>query len=393
MIHRRRFFEWLAGAPLIGWLGCGARRRAARNFWQELGIRPIINAAGSYTMFTGSLMRPEVLEAILATAGDYVRLVDVQQAVGRRIASMLGAEAALVTSGAAAALTLGTAACMTGKNPDFIQRIPDTTGMKNEVIIQKSHRFPYDHMVRNCGVRLIEVETREELVRAIRPATAMMLFLNKAEPDGQVKMEEFVAIGKRHGIPTFNDAAADVPPLEHLLKPIRLGFDLVTISGGKGIRGPQSAGLLVGRKDLIEAALLNTAPYSDTIGRSCKVNKEEIVAMMVALESFLKEDQEANWREWERRIATIEKLVSGVAGVKAERFVPQIANQVPHLRVDWDREKIRLSPEEVMQRLRDGEPSIELVPGPSVGIEIASWTLKPGEAEIVGERLRAILAG
>lgn len=392
MIHRRRFFEWLAGAPLAGWLGCGVRRRATRDFWKELGVRPIINAAGSYTMFTGSLMRPEVLEAIMATAGDYVRLVDVQQAVGRRIASMLGAEAAMVTSGAAAALTLGTAACITGKNPDFIQRIPDLTGMKNEVIIQKSHRFPYDHMVRNCGVRLIEVETREELERAIRPATAMMLFLNKAEPDGQVKMEEFVAIGKKYGIPTFNDAAADVPPIEHLLKPIRLGFDLVTISGGKGIRGPQSAGLLVGRKDLIEAAMLNTAPHSDTIGRSCKVNKEEIVAMMVALESFLKEDQEANWREWERRVAAIEKIVSAVPGVKAERFVPQIANQVPHLRVDWDREKIRLSPEEVMQRLRDGEPSIELVPGPKVGVEIASWTLKPGEAEIVGERLRAILA-
>lgn len=393
MIHRRRFFEWLAGAPLFGALGCGVRRRATRDFWKELGVRPIINAAGSYTMFTGSLMRPEVLEAIMATAGDYVRLVDVQQAVGRRIASMLGAEAAMVTSGAAAALTLGTAACITGKNPDFIQRIPDLTGMKNEVIIQKSHRFPYDHMVRNCGVRLIEVETREELERAIRPSTAMMLFLNKAEPDGQVKMEEFVAIGKKYGIPTFNDAAADVPPIEHLLKPIRLGFDLVTISGGKGIRGPQSAGLLVGRKDLIEAAMLNTAPHSDTIGRSCKVNKEEIVAMMVALESFLKEDQEANWREWERRVATIEKIVSAVPGVKAERFVPQIANQVPHLRVDWDREKIRLSPGEVMQRLRDGDPPIELVPGPKVGVEIASWTLKPGEAEIVGERLRAILAG
>lgn len=393
MIHRRRFFEWLAGAPLFGALGCGVRRRATRDFWKELGVRPIINAAGSYTMFTGSLMRPEVLEAIMATAGDYVRLVDVQQAVGRRIASMLGAEAAMVTSGAAAALTLGTAACITGKNPDFIQRIPDLTGMKNEVIIQKSHRFPYDHMVRNCGVRLIEVETREELERAIRPSTAMMLFLNKAEPDGQVKMEEFVAIGKKYGIPTFNDAAADVPPIEHLLKPIRLGFDLVTISGGKGIRGPQSAGLLVGRKDLIEAAMLNTAPHSDTIGRSCKVNKEEIVAMMVALESFLKEDQEANWREWERRVATIEKIVSAVPGVKAERFVPQIANQVPHLRVDWDREKIRLTPEEVMQRLRDGDPPIELVPGPKVGVEIASWTLKPGEAEIVGERLRAILAG
>jgi uncharacterized pyridoxal phosphate-dependent enzyme len=393
MIHRRRFFQWLSGIPLLGAAACRGSRRAGRDFWRELGVRPIINAAGSYTMFTGSLMRPEVLEAIAATAGDYVRLVEVQRAVGKRIASLLGAEAAMVTSGAAAALTLGTAACITGTNPDFIQRIPDTTGMKNEVIVQKSHRFPYDHMVRNCGVRLIEVETRDQLERAISPATAMMLFLNKAEPQGQVKMEEFVAIGKQHGVPTFNDAAADVPPIEHLLKPIRLGFDLVTVSGGKGIRGPQSAGLLVGRRDLIEAALLNTAPHSDTIGRSCKVNKEEIVAMMVALESFLKEDQEANWREWDRRVETIAKLVGSVAGVRAEKFVPQIANQVPHLRVDWDRDKIRLTPEQVMQQLRDGEPPIELVPGPQAGVEIASWTLKPGEAELVGERLRAILTG
>jgi D-glucosaminate-6-phosphate ammonia-lyase len=392
-MDRRRFFQWLSGLPLLGSLGCGTRRGARRDFWRELGIRPIINGAGSYTMFTGSLMRPEVLETIAATAGEYVRLVEVQQAVGKRIASLLGCEAAMVSSGAAAALTLGTAACITGKNPDFIQRIPDTTGMKNQVIIQKTHRFPYDHMVRNCGVRLVEVETREELEKAISPATALMLFLNKAEPQGQVKMEEFVAIGKKHGVPTFNDAAADVPPIEYLLKPIRLGFDLVTVSGGKGIRGPQSAGLLLGRKDLIEAALLNTAPHSDTMGRSCKVNKEEIVATMVALESFLKEDHQVNWREWERRVETIAKIVSAVPGVKSEPFIPQIANEVPHLRVDWDREEIRLTPQEVMQQLRDGEPSIELVPGPQAGVEIAAWTLKPGEAEVVGERLRAILAG
>jgi seryl-tRNA(Sec) selenium transferase len=206
-------------------------------------------------------------------------------------------------------------------------------------------------------------------------------------------MEEFIAIAKRRQIPTMNDCAADVPPIENLLKPIRLGFDMVVVSGGKAIRGPQSAGILAGRADLIRAARKNTSPNSDTIGRSCKVNKEEMVGMMVALESFLKEDYASIYRGWERTAESIRAAVTKLPGVQAELFVPDIANQCPHVRARWDSSKYAISTESLMQKLRDGEPSIELVPAPSVAntIEIASWMLQPGEADIVTRRIREIL--
>ncbi len=392
MTDRRGFLERIAALPVVGPLFAGTRvtAPAGRDFLRELNVRPIINAAGSYTMFTGSLLRPEAVRAYESMSKRFVRLDELHDAVGKRIASLLGVEAAMVPSGCAGALLAGTAACITGKDPEKITKIPHIPGMKNEAIVQKSHRFPYDHLVRACGVNLIEVETRDELERAISPRTAHLLFLNKAEPQGRITAEEFVALGKKHGVPTFNDAAADVPPLENLTRPIKAGFDLIGISGGKCIRGPQSAGLLLGRKDLIEAARLNGPPNSDTIGRASKVNKEEMVAMMVAVEIFLKEDHKALYRDWERSIEIIQKQAASVAGVSAERFMPEIANQTPHLRVTWD-SKIRFTPKEVMQKLREGEPSIELVPGPSAGIEIASHTLQPGEPEIVGRRLRDIL--
>ncbi len=400
MTNRRRFLQRLSGVPLLGPLGAKALAKSAatkapaeRDFLRELGVAPIINGAGAYTMMTGSLMRPEAVRAIESMSHQFVRLDELHDAVGKRIAALVGCEAAMVPSGAAAGLTLATAACITGTNADFIQRIPDLTGMKSEVLVQKSHRFPYDHMVRNCGVRLIEVETSQELESKIGPRTAMLLFLNKSEPLGRIKMEEFLAIAKKHRIPTLNDAAADVPPIENLKRPLRLGFDLVVVSGGKGIRGPQSAGLLLGRKDLIAAARMNTAPNSDTLGRSCKVNKEEMVGMMVALESFLKEDHAGNMREWDRRVHSMSELLNAVPGVRTERFVPEIANEVPHLRVQWDPARIALTPVRLMQKLREGTPSIELVPGPQAGVEISSWMLQPGEAEIVGKRIRELLTG
>lgn len=299
----------------------------------------------------------------------------------------------MVPSGAAAGLTLATAACITGTNPEFILRIPDTTGMKNEVIIQKSHRFPYDHSVRNCGVRLIEVTSVEELERAITPRTAMLLFLNKSDPLGQIKAAEFVQLGKKHGIPTLNDAAADVPPVENLFKYLKMGFDLVAISGGKGLRGPQSAGLLLGRKDLIQAARLNTAPNSDSLGRPLKVNKEEIVAMWVALEHYLKRDHQKDWSEWEERVRVMASALAATRGVSTERFVPEIANQVPHLRILWDPGVVKVSHADAVRQLREGEPSIEPVPGSYVKdtLEFAPWTFQPGEAEVVARRLREIL--
>src|SRR5260370_23192755 len=202
----------------------------------------------------------------------------------------VGGEGGMVTCGAAGALSCGTAACITGKNQDFILRIPDLTGMKSEVLIQKSHRYGYDHAVRTCGVKLIEVESVEDVERAAGPKTAMMLFFNANDPVGKIRAEEWVALGKKHAIPTFNDASADVPPVENLTRYNKMGFDLVTIAGGKGLCGPQSAAILMGRKDLLEAGRLNTSPSSGSIARGMKVNKEESLGMLTALELYLKRD-------------------------------------------------------------------------------------------------------
>ena len=393
MPDRRSFLQTAAGLPLIGSLisSVAAARTPKRDYFRELGVRTFINAAGTYTVLTASLMPPEVKEAWEYASRKYCSLIELHDAVGRRIAELIGCEAAMVTAGAASALTLGTAACITGTNPDFIRRLPDTTGMKNEVIIQKSHRFGYDHAVRNCGVRLIEVETVEELERAINERTAMMLFLNANEPVGKIKAAEFAQLGRKHNIPTFNDCAADVPPVENLSKYLKMGFDLVTFSGGKGLRGPQSAGLLLGRKDLIEAARLNASPYADTIGRGMKLNKEEILAMMVAVESYLKRDHAADWREWERRVKLIADYVSSVPGVTTEVWVPEIANHVPHLRIRWDPQRVKISVPEVVKRLREGEPSIEVVPGSRDQLVVGVWMMEPGEDRMVGRRIREIL--
>jgi len=388
MPNRRRFLQGLTAAPLAGSLAAAAPTR--RDYFKELGIRPFINAAGTYTTLTASLMQPEVVQAIEYASKSFVRLIELHDAVAQRIAELVGCEAAMVTSGAAGALTVGTAACITGTDQEKIRRLPDIRGMKNEVIIQKSHRYGYDHAVRNCGITFVEVETREELERAISGRTAMMLFFNAANPNGQIKDAEFAALGKKHGIPTFNDAAADVPPKENLSKWTKMGFDLVTFSGGKGIRGPQSAGLLLGRKDLIEAARLNSSPYSDSIGRGLKVNKEELLGMMVAVELYVHRDHEAEWREWEKRIKIVSDGLSSLKGAEMETFVPEIANAVPHLRITWDQSKI--TAEEVTRRLREGEPSIEVRPPSRKGvIEVAVWMLQPGEAQIVARRIREVL--
>src|SRR5258706_6034839 len=381
MPNRRRFLQGISSLPLLATPGAAATVK--RDYFKELGIKPFINAAGTYTTLTASLMQPEVVQAIEYASKQFVHLIELHDAVGQRIASLIGCDAAMVTAGAASALTLGTAACMTGTNQDFIRRLPDTTGMKNEVIIQKSHRYGYDHAVRNCGIRFVEVETRDELERAVNGRTAMMLFLNENDPKGAIKGAEFVQLGKKHNVPTFIDAAADVPPVDHLSQYTKMGFDLVTISGGKGLRGPQSCGLLLGRKDLIAAARLNGPPNSDTIGRGMKVNKEELLGMMIALEVYYKRDHEADWREWEKRIGTIRNRVSSIKGVESEMFVPEIHYRVPHVRIRWDRGAIPLTVPEVIRRLRAGEPSIEVRPNTSEGLEMGVWMLEPGEAETV----------
>jgi L-seryl-tRNA(Ser) seleniumtransferase len=331
--------------------------------------------------------------AIQVASRKFVRLDDLHDAVGKRISELLHCEAALVTAGCASALSLSTAACVAGSDPERIRRLPDTQGMRNEVLVQKTHRVGYDHAIRNAGVRLIEVETREELEQAIGDRTAMMFFLNFAAPKGKISHEEFVAIGKQHRVPTLNDAAADVPPVENLWRYTKMGFDLVGFSGGKGLRGPQSAGLLLGRKDLIAAARRNNSPNGDTLCRTNKINKEEIVGMLVALESYLKEDHGSVWKEWESRCATIVRCLAGLSDVKTEVTVPPIANAVPHLHVDWDEQKRGLSVSSLVRKLRSGTPSIEVAPGSVERLTIGVWMMEPGEDAIVGRRLREILEG
>jgi D-glucosaminate-6-phosphate ammonia-lyase len=393
MFDRRAFIKSLSSVPVLGTFFGGSAAMAAtkRDYFREIGVKPFINGAGTYTTLTASLMRPEVMEAINFASKSFVRLNELQDAASLRIASLTGAESAMVTSGAAGALVVGTAACLTGTNADFIQRLPDTTGMRNEVLIQKVHRYGYDHAVRACGIKMVEVDTAEDMERAANPHTAMMLFFNANEPLGQIKAPEFIAFGKKHGIPTFNDAAADTPPVENITKYVKMGWDLITFSGGKGIRGPQSAGLLLGRKDLIQAARMNTSPNSDTIGRGLKVNKEEILGMMVALEVFMKSDQQAAWREYEKRVKTIADSVQPIKGVKTETWMGEIANHVPHLKITWDPSDIKMSVADVQKKLREGDPSIEVVPGTDNGLVIGVWMLQPGESEIVAKRVREVL--
>jgi D-glucosaminate-6-phosphate ammonia-lyase len=358
----------------------------------ELGIRPCINAAGTFTALTGSLMPPEVVAAIQVASKKYVRLNELHDAVGKRIAERLKCDAAMVSAGCASALTLATSACVAGNDPERIRRIPDTAGMKTEVLVQRTHRVGYDHAIRNAGVRLIEVETAAELEKQINERTAMLFFLNSSDPQGQIHHEEFVALGKKHHVPTLIDAAAAVPPVENLFRFTKLGFDLVAFSGGKGLRGPQSAGLLLGRKDLIAAARLNNNPNSDSICRTNKVNKEELVGMLVALELFLDRDHAAVWKEWEARCQRITQALAEFKDVRTEINVPAVANAVPHLQVTWDFEKRKLTAGQMADKLREGEPSIEVNPNSRRQLVIGVWMMDPGEEKFVGERIQQILA-
>jgi uncharacterized pyridoxal phosphate-dependent enzyme len=398
--RRRTFLGAMAGVPGLPMLCAGDGAAAAeetpstaRDVIQELKVRTFINAAGTFTALTGSLMRPEVVAAMQVASKQYVKIEELRDAVGQRIAELVHCPAAMVTAGCASALSLATAACVAGKDPEKARRLPDTTGMKNEVIVQKAHRVVYDHAIRNAGVKMVEVVTRQQMEAAIGDKTAMMFFLNLADPKGKIHHDEFIEIARAHNIPTLVDAAADVPPVENLWRFTRMGFDLVAFSGGKGLRGPQSSGLLLGRKDLIDAAKVNHGPFGDTLCRTNKVNKEEIIGMLVALETYLKEDHAATWKEWEGRCRRISDALKEFGDVKTEIVVPQIANAVPHLHIRWDVQARRVSGAEMVKKLREGSPSIELPPGSRYPLTIGVWMMQPGEDAIVGRRIREILAG
>jgi len=355
-------------------------------------VRPFINAAGTYTALTASLIPQEVATAMHEASRQYVSLGELHQAAGERIASLVGSEAALVTSGCAAALTQATAACVCGSDVDAIRQIPDTTGLKNQVILQKSHRFGYDHAIRNVGVDLVEIETRQELEAAISEKTAMLFFLNFANDQGQIDREEFASLGQKTGIPTLIDAAADLPPVENLRIFTEMGFDLAAFSGGKGLRGPQCSGLLLGRRDLVDAAYLNGSPHSNSVARIAKVGKEEIMGLTRAVELYVEKDHEAEWNEWESRVRTIIAGVSDIPGVTANQFVPHIANEVPHVAITWDSTRINLTRDDVANALREGEPRIEARPGAgdTSRLDIGVWMMEPEDAPVVAARCSEI---
>jgi len=360
---------------------------AKRDILKELGIRTFVNAAGTYTAMTASLMHDEVLETIKQGAKQFAMLDEVQDKVGEKIAELCHAEAATVTAGCWSALVLGTAGVLTGMDMKKVAQLPDVTGMKSEVIVQKGHNIGYVHALTNTGAIIVEIETAQELEKAINEKTAMMWFLNSYAPMGKIQHEEWVAIAKKHKIPTMIDMAADVPPVSNLWKYNDLGFDLVCVSGGKAMRGPQSAGLLMGKKELIAAARLSAPPRGGNIGRGMKVNKEEVLGMYVALEKYINQDHDAEWKMWESKIDTIAKSVDSIEGVKIQISVPPIANHTPLLFISWDESKVKTSNKDLMLKLRNGSPSIEVMAN-GTGINITVFMLQEGEEKMVAKRIR-----
>jgi len=406
---RRGFLNW--GNRLLAAAGVSSARASAagtamegEDYYAKLGVPTIINAAGTYTALTASIMPPIVQAAVARAAKRPVRLNDLQKAAGEYIAKKLQCEAALVTNGAASALTLGTAACMTLGNRGAIRRIPaDLTGLKNEVVVQKSHRYGYDHALINCGAKFIEVETLRDYEAAFNDRTVMAHFFNAAE-GGQISREDWVRAAHTHRVPCFNDAAADVPPISNLWNYTKMGFDLVTFSGGKGIRGPQNAGLLLGRADLIAAATANNNPNSDSIGRGMKVSKEQIVGMVAALDWFLTQTDAGMETEFRRRAERIAAQLKSVPTLETQIAIPDVAaNVVPHLLIRYDQKRVKIAPVDVAKELRNGSPSIELNPltGQKRGgglpndenmIVVGVWMLLPGEDAIVARRLKEVLS-
>ncbi len=396
MLNRRSLLKHLSAMPLVGGLFgsaapltsvLAAPALAPRNLVKELGIRTFVNAAGTYTAMTGSLMEEDVVNTILAASKDFMMLDEVQTKVGEKIAALTHAESAVVSAGCFSAMTLGLAGVLTGMDQKKVEMLPhlEGTSMKSEVIAQKAHNIGYSHALTNTGCKIIQVETIEDVEKAINEKTALLWFLNIQSDKGQITHQQWIDLGKKHNIPTMIDIAADVPPVENLWKFNDMGFDLVCVSGGKAMRGPQSAGLLMGKKQYIDAARLSMPPRGSTIGRGMKVNKEEILGMYVALEKFVATDHAKEWKMLEDRAAHIANAAKSVKGVTVESYAPPLGNHTPSLRVSWDTTK--LTPKALQEALRNGNPSIEVV-GEPTGISMTAWMLKPGEEKIVASRLK-----
>jgi uncharacterized pyridoxal phosphate-dependent enzyme len=370
---------------------------AKRDIVKELGIRTFINAAGTYTIMTASLMHEDVMEAINTSAKQFCMLNEVHDKVGEKIAKIVHSEAAMVTAGAFAALTLGMAGILTGTDEKKVAQLPyklEENGMKSEVIIQKGHFDGYEKALLNTGVKMVSVETAEDVDRAVNAKTASMHFLNCNALEGKIMHEEWLQLAKKHNLPTSIDIAADVPPVENLWRFNDMGFSFVALSGGKAVRGPQSAGVLMGKADIIAAARLSNSPNSNTIGRGMKVNKEEIIGMYAALDMYVNQDHDKEWKMWEDRVDLITNAVNKIDSVTVSVSVPPIANHSPKMKITWDKNKVKLTRAILGEKLRKGEPSIETISwgGDENSIELTVFMLSKGEEKIVAKRLKEELS-
>src|SRR5271154_1910011 len=414
-LSRRRFFRWTGGlAASIGvarsFASTTKEEVEGEDYYDKVGVPKIINAAGTYTTLTAACMPPVVLAAVQKAALHPVRLQDLQTKSGEYIAQRLKCEGAVVTSGASGAITLATAACLQYANNIKPLAMPQAIdGLKNQVIVQRAHRYGYDHAMFLCGARVTEVVTLDDFKRACAAGNAVMTnFFNAAEEEdgeagtAQIGREEWLRVAHEHNIPCHLDAAADMPPISNLWKYTGMGFDLVAFSGGKGIRGPQNAGLLLGKKHLIDLAQQNNNPNSDAVGRGMKVAKEQIVGMVAAVDWLLEQSDEKNQAEYMRLTDIIANAVKDVPTMQTRVFMPSVANHVPHLLLSYDPSVVGITPQQVQEELRAQTPSIELnpatgtssrvgIPSDEHTIVISTWMLQPGEAEIVARSLRASL--
>ena len=370
--------------------------RVGPDIYQSIGVRPFVNARGTYTILSGSLMLPEVRAAMEAASRHYVHLDELNEAIGARLAALTGAEWGLVTSGCAAALTHATAACVAGGNPDLHVRIPNLSGFaKDEAIIPKHSRNVYDAALRAVGVRIVEVATVADLEAAIGPRTALAYVFAGPNADRSPLSTRVVAeIANRRGVPVLVDAAAEglTVPNVHL----QAGAALVGYSGGKCLRGPQTAGLLLGRKELVRAAWIHSAPHHG-FARSMKVGKEEAVGMLMAVEMWMKRDHEAEWRVWTSWLDSISRRISTLDGVTTSIVPPEgLSNRTPSLEVRWDAARFGTTGEDVASELFRGSPRVALNPtdprDTRTGVSITPYMFSPGDEKTIAERLVALLS-
>jgi L-seryl-tRNA(Ser) seleniumtransferase len=367
--------------------------------YRSIGVRPLINAHGTFTIITGSETLPEVKRAMDEASRSFVHMDELMEGVGNRLAEITGAEWGIVTAGCCAAITHCTSAAIAGFNPERMQRLPNLTGMKNEVIIPAYSRNVYDHAIRMLGVKIVEVKEPAALEAAFSEHTAMVYILGGPGDDGPLGTRVVAEVARRKNVPLLVDAAAEVLTLKPNVH-LERGASAVVYSGGKCIRGPQAAGLLMGEKNWLKSAWANGAPHH-AYGRSIKVGKEEIMGMLAAVEMWVKRDHQAEWRQWEERLASISASVTKIDGVTAKVTQPSadLSNRSPRLTIQWDGDKLGITGQEVNKLLNDTEPRIILDRGSgqrpgnmASSVSIVPYMMMPGEEKIVGDRLYAVLS-